>query len=196
MQLIVGLGNPGDSYRLNRHNVGFIVIDSLAAELGMKYKKKKHYDYFNYDGAIFVKPRTFMNNSGNAVTSVLTSNRIDDLLVIVDDIYLPVGQIRIRNSGGYGGHNGLKSIGDALGSNQFKRIRIGVGTPGNKELRDYVLSNINPEERDIFEFCFSFGKELVMVYLKNGFTEVLNYYSKNKNSYSEKIDNLRIAGDS
>ncbi len=196
MQLIVGLGNPGSGYNLNRHNVGFLILESLAKDLGYKFKKKKHYDYFVHQNAIFIKPRTYMNNSGIAVTSVLTGNRIDDILVIVDDIHLPVGQIRIRNSGGFGGHNGLKSIGSALGSNEFKRMRIGVGGPGDKELRDFVLSDINMDERDVFEFCFSFGKELLRIYMESEFNEVLNYYSRNKNSYSEKIEELRIAGDS
>ena len=196
MQLIVGLGNPGNGYSLNRHNVGFLVLDAYAKDLGATYKKKKLYDFFEKGDAIFIKPRTYMNNSGNAVTSVMTRHRVEDILVIVDDIYLPVGQIRIRNSGGFGGHNGLKSIGSALGSNQFKRIRIGVGEPGNDELRDYVLSDISSEERDVFEFCFSFIKDLLDIYLKSGFDEVLNYYSKNKNSYSEKIEKLRIASDS
>lgn len=196
MLLIVGLGNPGDSYQYNRHNIGFLVVDSLAKELGVKYKKMKHYDYFKYHNAMFIKPRTYMNNSGIAVTSIMTSNRIDDVLVIVDDVYLDVGQIRVRNNGGYGGHNGLKSIGKALGSDQFKRIRIGVGRPGEEDLRDHVLSNIDPNEKEILERSFSFSKELLKIYVENDFTEVLNYYSKNKKSYSEKLDNLRIDGDS
>jgi PTH1 family peptidyl-tRNA hydrolase len=128
-----------------------------------------------------------MNLSGKAVTAVRTKTRIDDILVIVDDIYLPIGEIRLRGSGGLAGHNGLKSIAEALGTREFKRMRIGVGSPNSKELSDYVLSEFSSNDLRILDQTLSFTSELLEIYISDDFDEMVKYYSKNKKSYSELI---------
>jgi len=133
-----------------------------------------------------------MNNSGNAVTSILTKYKIEDLMVIVDDIYLPLGEIRLRQEGGFGGHNGLKSIAKALGTDEFKRLRIGVGSPDNEILSNYVLADFSKCELDILNIVLKFTETLLNEYIKGDFKDLLDAYSRLRKSYSEKIDQLRI----
>jgi PTH1 family peptidyl-tRNA hydrolase len=187
MRLILGLGNPGNKYKTNRHNLGFMILDDFCEKSELKFKKHKNYFWTEYNDILFVKPRTYMNRSGIAVTSILTDNRIEDILVIVDDVNLPLGEIRLRNQGGFGGHNGLKSIGEALGTDYFKRLRIGVNTPRQHDLADYVLSDFNQQEMKIIDQSIDFCRSLLEVYIGTDFDQVLNYFSKNKKSYSEKI---------
>ncbi len=187
MRLIVGLGNPGKKYQKTRHNIGFIVLDNFFSKNDKQFKKQKNYDSVEYKGVISIKPKTFMNLSGKAVTAVQTKTRIDEILVIVDDIYLPIGEIRLRKSGGLAGHNGLKSIAEALGTREFKRMRIGVGSPDSKELSDYVLSEFSSNELKILDHTLSFTSELLDKYISEDFDEMVKYYSKKKKSYSESI---------
>ncbi len=187
MRLIVGLGNPGNRYQDNRHNLGFLVVDRFAESQDVDFKHKSKYDYLKLQDLIIIKPKTFMNRSGAAVTSVLTTNRIEDILVIVDDIYLPVGEIRLRQQGGFGGHNGLKSIGDALGTDNFKRMRIGVGSPDQEKLADYVLSDFSEQENRIMQIVLDFAEDLLKEYINKDFDQMVVLYSKIKKSYSEKI---------
>ena len=149
MKLIVGLGNPGEKYKFNRHNIGFLAIDYLidkfrASKISSKFKGElyKAGDY------LFLKPTTFMNLSGESVKLVKDFYKIDnkDIIVIHDDIDLPLGALRFKRGGSSGGHNGLKSI-DAHIGNDYWRIRIGVGRPENKEeVVNYVLSNFSKDE--------------------------------------------------
>lgn len=187
MRLIVGLGNPGKKYQKTRHNIGFIVLDNFFSKNDKQFKKQKNYDSVEYKGVISIKPKTFMNLSGKAVTAVQTKTRIDEILVIVDDIYLPIGEIRLRKSGGLAGHNGLKSIAEALGTREFKRMRIGVGSPDSKELSDYVLSEFSSNDLKILDHTLSFTSELLDKYISEDFDEMVKYYSKKKKSYSESI---------
>ncbi|HPR16896.1 MAG TPA: aminoacyl-tRNA hydrolase [Candidatus Cloacimonadota bacterium] len=187
MRLIVGLGNPGNRYKNNRHNLGFLVVDRFAAEHGIKFSKKTNHDFAKTADLIIIKPNTYMNRSGVAVTSVLTNNRLEDILVIVDDINLPLGEIRLRNNGGFGGHNGLKSIGEALGTDNFKRMRIGVGSPQQEDLSDYVLSDFSLEEKQKLQIMTDFAADLLKEYVMYDFDHMVVTYSKLKKSYSEKI---------
>lgn len=187
MRLILGLGNPGAQYKSNRHNLGFMLLDDFCEKSGLKFKKHKYYFWTKENDILFAKPRTYMNRSGIAVTSILTDNRIEDILVIVDDVNLPLGEIRLRDQGGFGGHNGLKSIAAALGTDYFKRLRIGVNSPRQKDLADYVLSDFDQQEIKIIDQAIDFSRSLLKVYIGADFDQVLNYYSKNKKSYSEKI---------
>ena len=187
MRLIVGLGNPGKKYQKTRHNMGFMVLDAFFSKIDKQFRKQKNYDFIEYKGVISIKPKTFMNLSGKAVTAVQTKTRIDDILVIVDDIYLPIGEIRLRESGGLAGHNGLKSIAEALGTREFKRMRIGVGSPNSKELSDYVLSEFSSNDLKILDHTLSFASELLETYISDDFDEMVKYYSKKKKSYSELI---------
>jgi len=187
MRLVVGLGNPGKKYKSNRHNIGFAFLDSYFKAKNLKFKKRIKYDYLILDNVIFIKPKTYMNRSGEAVTSILTKYRIDEILVIVDDIHLPIGEIRIRKSGGNGGHNGLRSIVSTLGSTEFGRIRIGVGSPEEKDLSNYVLSDFSKEEILTLNNVFEILNILLENYQNNDFDQLINEYSKYKKSYSEKI---------
>jgi len=187
MRLVVGLGNPGSKYRNNRHNTGFLVLDRFADNHDLSFKKKNKYDFLKSSEIIFIKPSTYMNRSGAAVTSILTGHRIDDILVIVDDINLPLGEIRLRHQGGYGGHNGLKSIGSTLGTDNFKRMRIGVNDPSGKNLSDYVLSDFSKDETRMLGIVFEFAELLLDEYVKYDFDQMVGKYSKLKKSYSEKI---------
>jgi PTH1 family peptidyl-tRNA hydrolase len=187
MRLVVGLGNPGNRYQNNRHNIGFSVLDAFAADTGQQFKKQKLYWEIQYRDVLLIKPTTFMNLSGNAVTSAKTRHSIDEVLVVVDDIYLPLGEIRLRHRGGSGGHNGLRSVTDSLGSGEFKRMRIGVDAPASSELRDFVLSNFSVEECSILNQTYAFTTELLRCYLDADFDSMLSEFSKRKQSYSEQI---------
>lgn len=187
MRLVVGLGNPGSKYRNNRHNTGFLLLDRFAEKHNLRFRKKPKYEYLKADEVIFIKPETYMNRSGSAVTSILTENRLEDILVIVDDINLPLGEIRLRQQGGFGGHNGLKSIGSALGTDNFKRMRIGINDPAGNNLSDYVLSDFSKKESQILEIVFEFAEILLEEYLNFDFDHMIEKYSRTKKSYSEKI---------
>jgi len=187
MRLIVGLGNPGKKYKSNRHNVGFLFLDSFLERENLRFKKRIKYDYLIQDNLIFIKPKTYMNRSGDAVTSVKTKYSIDEIVVIVDDIHLPIGEIRIRKSGGNGGHNGLRSISESLGTNDFTRIRIGVGSPEETELSDYVLSDFSEKDIETINIVFDLLNELLDCYKNEDIESMINQYSRLKKSYSEKI---------
>jgi PTH1 family peptidyl-tRNA hydrolase len=153
MRLIVGLGNPGKRYRDTRHNVGWDALDRLALRWGIRVDEKDGY-CLTGRGAIggqsvwLAKPQTYMNLSGTAVRELLRYYRMSPggLIVICDDLDLPVGMIRVRPKGGHGGHNGLRSILDELGTGEFNRVRIGIGRPAQMEPADYVLAPFQPEE--------------------------------------------------
>jgi|TARA_R110002072_G_scaffold40713_16_gene114990 peptidyl-tRNA hydrolase, PTH1 family len=158
MKLIVGLGNPGMQYNNTRHNAGFMVVDALASKFAVGQIAKSRFNSVTLDANIgcekclLMKPTTFMNRSGQSVGEALRFFKLDpqdDLLVIVDDIALPVGSIRIRKSGGAGGHNGLSDIDRVLGGASYPRIRIGVGeVPRVMNQADWVLSKFMSEEMD------------------------------------------------
>jgi peptidyl-tRNA hydrolase, PTH1 family len=134
MKLIVGLGNPGKEYENTRHNLGFEVIDHLAQELNVELNKKKFNGFYCQTGAyILLKPQTYMNNSGECISAFLNYFQIslDNLLIIYDDIALPLGKFRYRCQGSDGGHNGMKNIIKLLGSENFKRLRVGIGREQN-----------------------------------------------------------------
>ena len=138
-KLIVGLGNPGDKYFETKHNVGFMLVDKLCKDLNLKFTVDKIFQaeisstFLNGEKIYFIKPTTFMNESGKAVNALLTYYGLDieDLLVIYDDLDMEVGKIRLRSKGSAGGHNGIKSIIKHIGSQEFKRIKIGIGRPQN-----------------------------------------------------------------
>ncbi len=157
MKLIVGLGNPGAQYEKTRHNIGFQILDLIETKLQKQFTFNSKFECFelkekiNNENVVFIKPTTYMNLSGNALIKVKNYFKVDtaDILVIVDDINLPLGSVRIRESGSAGGHNGLKSIEAVLGTTQYKRIKIGCGKPNaDVDLKDYVLANFSKVEQD------------------------------------------------
>ena len=157
--LIFGLGNPGDKYKKTRHNCGYMAIDVLAEKLGADFAKKKfnsEYASIKKDGikVVLVKPLTYMNNSGEAVSAFKRYFQADNehIIVIYDDIDLPSGNIRVRKSGSAGTHNGMRSIVAALGAENFPRVRVGIGRPPEKlDLADYVLGNFTENMDASFE---------------------------------------------
>lgn len=157
MKLIVGLGNPGSSYTNTRHNVGFMVLDNFAKEYGVSLDKEKfngNYAELFIDGekVILLKPLSYMNLSGEVVSKFVSYFNIDinDILVISDDLDLDMFKIRLRLFGSSGGHNGLKNIELLLGSNKFKRFRIGIGNDKSIDTKDYVLGKFSKEAYEKF----------------------------------------------
>ncbi len=159
MKIIFGLGNPGRQYKNNRHNVGYQVLESLVSDQGLKFKKSFRISAYiakkkDAEEWIFlVKPRTFMNNSGLCVKKVLNKYKVNlsDVLIIYDDIDLPLGKIRFRTGGSCAGHRGMVSIVSALENEKVNRLRVGIGSSQGRELSDYVLSDFSKEEREILD---------------------------------------------
>ena len=184
MKLIIGLGNPTREFEHNRHNLGFICLDRWAADKGRKFAKGEIFDYIFMHRAVLIKPRTYMNSSGEAVQKAMACWKITDSMVIYDDIELPTAQIRIRQWGGDGGHNGIKSLLTVIPPEELKRIRIGIGRNKEVEPRDYVLSDILPEEWDLLNPTLDVVGKFIDMYIKYDFNAVLNEYSIWKKSYS------------
>ena len=156
MKMIAGLGNPGKKYENQRHNLGFMVIDSIADSHQIDINEKKFKADFgkgslNGESVILVKPQTFMNLSGEAINQLARYFKIDveDVIVIADDLNIDFGRIRIRKKGSDGGHNGLKSISQCLGSQEFPRVRVGIGLPKEAyDVSNFVLSQFKAEEKE------------------------------------------------
>ena len=168
MVIIVGLGNIGSRYSDTYHNVGFNVVDKLAKKLGVVFSKEKYKamigeGMYNGQKILLAKPTTFMNNSGEAVSLLKQKNKEARIMVVVDDIDLPVGKIRYRESGSAGTHNGLRSITSFIGQD-FERVRVGIGRDESKDLADFVLSKI--EDKDKFEKIYD--QAVVMILEKIG----------------------------
>jgi PTH1 family peptidyl-tRNA hydrolase len=188
MKLIVGLGNPGEAYKQNRHNIGFMIVDAFARNQHLVLRKEKRYDYYHWKEGLFILPKTYMNRSGSAILSARSNHKIEDTLIIVDDLNLDFGVIRIRNSGGNGGHNGLKSIEEAIGSNAYKRIRVGIGYSSAENFTEHVLGNFSEKENDLLKKVFELTNQLLRIYSEENFDETLKYYSKMKSTYSKEIE--------
>ena len=175
--LIVGLGNPGENYARTRHNVGFRVIDRLAAQLGVKVDRAKFrglYGQGSYMGLklILLKPQTFMNNSGLSVMDAARFYKLpaERVIVLFDDISLDVGRLRVRADGSAGGHNGIKSIIGALNSQSFPRVKVGVGAKPHPdyELADWVLSNFTKDEEKLLAPVLDDAASAALELIENG----------------------------
>lgn len=183
--LIVGLGNPGKEYEKTRHNIGFMFVDELAKVYNVAFKlSKKHQALIaevNLKGQkhYIIKPITYMNLSGLAVRSVADYYHIpvEEILIVVDDLDLSVGQIRIKPSGSSGGHNGLKSIFGQLGTEKITRIRIGIAKNSRIDQKDYVLGNLSPQENKIIQDTISYAPNIIEDYLNNGVNFIMNKYN-------------------
>lgn len=196
MKLIVGLGNPGSKYTLTRHNIGFIISDYFANYYNLKFTEGKGDWYLcsaRLDGCDFyiMKPTTFMNNSGNAVYDFILKYDIpiSDILIIYDDIHIPLGTIRIRMKGSDGGHNGISSIIYKLNTLEFPRMRIGIGRnkPIQKdEYTDFVLSNFEENELDNIKTLLPVYKDCITAYLREGIRKTMNKFNKNFLACSEQ----------
>lgn len=179
MKLIVGLGNPGAKYEHTRHNMGFDTLDLLSEILKIDINKNKFQGvYGKGEDIVLFKPETYMNLSGIAVREIMTFFKIDinDLLVISDDMALPVGKIRLRENGSSGGHKGLQNIIDNLGSDKYKRVRIGIGEPKFDTI-DFVLSKPSKEEVPLIKKAQENAKEAILEYLKTDFTRAMSKFN-------------------
>ncbi len=186
MKYIIGLGNPGTEYENNRHNIGFLILDFIAKKVKAEFIRDRKSLVAKKRSYSLVKPQTYMNLSGQAVKQFdFTYNQ--DIIIIVDDIYLPLGEVRIREKGGDGGHNGLLSIIEELNTNDFSRIRIGVGSPDNIDIKNFVLSDFQEFELEGLKKTLEFVYQLINHFVHRDYREMLNYYSKNKKSYSESM---------
>ena len=184
--LIVGLGNPGLQYEKTRHNAGFMVIDALAEKYGVGFPKRK-YDALIGECKIgdnrimLVKPQTFMNLSGKAVTAICSFYKIpyDKVIVMFDDVSLDVGKIRVRRKGSDGGHNGIKDIIELSGTSDIPRIKIGVGKKPNAEydLKDWVLGKFSKEDLDNFQKATESGVKAAEEIVKRGIDSAMNRYN-------------------
>ena len=186
MYLIAGLGNPGREYDMTRHNIGFEVIDYIADKYRIKVKKLKFkglYQKTELEGedVILLKPQTYMNLSGDCIGDFAAFYKIppEKIIVISDDVYLDEGRIRIRKSGSAGGHNGLKSIIYRLDSDNFVRIRVGVGKKAQdeQELADFVLSRFTKEQIPILEKAIINAADAVSEIVKNGTESAMNRFN-------------------
>lgn len=186
MKLIVGLGNPGQQYRNTRHNVGFRVLDEVAERLGAKFDKEKYDGLFataEHKGTrlMLLKPLTYMNLSGTAVAKA-ARNRVpgpEHIIVVLDEIQLPLGTLRIRPEGSHGGHNGLRSVIEHLGAKNFPRLRIGIGQKKTgQDLSDHVLSTFTPEERPEVEQAVRQAADAVLCCVAEGVAKAMNRFNK------------------
>lgn len=188
MYLIAGLGNPGRQYEMTRHNMGFSTLDYIADKAGIKISKLKYKALYgegimNGEKVILIKPQTYMNASGESIVDFVNFYKTDmqHLIVINDDISLPAGKIRIRPKGSDGGHNGLKSIIYLLGSDDFIRIKIGVGAPENSEydIADYVLGRFSHDEIPIMENAIMRANDAVGEIMTSNVQTAMNKYNGN-----------------
>jgi len=189
---VVGLGNPGKQYLATRHNAGFMLIRRLADKRNVKLKKRKYSAKsaqveLENEPVLLVIPWTYMNRSGLAVKELIkwTGVKLNRLLVVYDDLDLPLGEMRIRKTGGPGTHNGMASIVQEIDSTKFPRIRIGIGPlPPGADAADFVLANFQNEERPILDDCLAMAEEAVALIMAKGVENAMNRFNR-KVSQSE-----------
>ena len=187
IKLIVGLGNPGDKYDKTRHNIGFEVVDAIAKDWGLEWRENNRFKGNYSEGFVpnlgkirLLKPTTYMNHSGQAVRSVCDWYKIapESVLIIYDDLDLPVGKLRLRLSGSAGGHNGIKSIIAHLGTQQFPRLRIGIKkTDTVKDTISHVLGKFSPEEQTYIKEALAIAPKVLETVLSDGFEKAMNLYN-------------------
>ncbi|MCF7802237.1 MAG: aminoacyl-tRNA hydrolase [Candidatus Marinimicrobia bacterium] len=196
MKLIVGLGNPGSRYANTRHNVGFMVVDLLASRWHQDYRSGRGaYVYAKDNGreAMLAKPTTYMNNSGEAVRHLMDYYQIEleDTMVIFDDLDIPFGQLRVRKTGGAGTHRGVRSVIQHLGSEDFPRIRIGIGgNQGTKSAEVYVLENFEKGEAELLPQVIERAADAVENWMVHGIDQTMNQFNQ-----TNQIDDVAIKED-
>ena len=204
MKLIVGLGNPGNKYARNRHNLGFMCVSYFAREYSIILDKSQalaRTGSGQVEGVkvVLARPQTFMNESGESVSRLLAKFRVelDDLLVIHDDLDLPVGKIRIRKDGGSGGHKGINSITECLSTPDFYRLRVGIGRPAGSsegEVINYVLNDCTAEEEAVINKSVAVASKAILAFITDGPEAAMNQYNRESNEGKEMRDTPR-AGD-
>lgn len=187
MKLIVGLGNPGPTYSLTRHNIGFMVVDKLIGDANPAdiSKKSFHGKLFKSKDLLFLQPTTYMNLSGQSVQAVAHFYKIDcsDILVIHDDLDLPFGALRLKVGGGHGGHNGLRSIDASVGKN-YNRLRLGIGKPERKEMvASYVLAKFGTDERELLDKFLEYSTGVARAWYDTPLEKLKSLYSQKTSGY-------------
>ena len=187
MKLIVGLGNPGKEYEKTRHNIGFMVIDAFASKLGISLTKEKYNGLYNEtliggEKVILLKPQSYINLSGEVIRKFVDFYKIDlnDILIIHDDLDLPVGVYKLKQHGSSGGHNGLKNIELHLGTQEYKRIKIGISNNKLIDTKDYVLGRLSGEDLDKIIDVKNTVLDILDDYFKIDFNTLMNKYKKKK----------------
>lgn len=184
MKLIVGLGNPGKEYENTRHNTGFAVIDEILKDLNLDLNKNKFKGNFTQtkikgEDVIILKPQTYMNLSGECVRDIVNFFKIDksDILVIYDDLDLPIGKLRIRNNGSSGGQKGMGNIIDLLGTKDLQRIRVGIANNKLIDTKDYVLGKVSKEDKEEYQKALVKAKDAALAWIEKGITFIMNNYN-------------------
>ena len=188
MILIAGLGNPGKEYENTRHNAGFLVLDTLAQKLGADLSERKHRALcgkavIGGQKVILLKPQTYMNSSGESIRAAADYYKVppEDILVVYDDISLAPGQLRIRAKGSAGGHNGIKSIIAQLGTQEFPRVKVGIGEkPPRMDLADYVLGHFSSGEKKIMEEAAKEAADAICEIVNVGIEQAMNDHNRRK----------------
>jgi PTH1 family peptidyl-tRNA hydrolase len=211
MKLVVGLGNPGSKYEGTRHNIGYAVVDYLAAAPGVgrwrdRFQSRVAESMEGSESVLLMKPETFMNLSGRAVREAIDFYKLGpaDLLVVCDDIALPLGKLRARAKGSHGGQNGLRNIQEMLGTQEYSRLRLGIGSPGERwDAADYVLSRFKPAERKSVEDAIAQAAQAVVVWARQGIDACMNRFNadpqaekpKKEKPAKDKTDKVSRASD-
>lgn len=192
MKLVVGLGNPGLEYRGTRHNAGFDAIDALSERFGSggrearaKFQGLLEEIAIGDERVLLLKPLTYMNRSGLATSEALRFHKLDakqDLMVLVDDMSIPCGAVRLRGEGGSGGHQGLNDIGRALGHNAYARCRIGIDGPGEQDWSSYVLGRFRPEQRPLVDEGVRLAADAVEIWAREGLGASMNRFNRSDRS--------------
>ena len=182
--MVVGLGNPGAKYVGTRHNAGFDVVDGLARQLGVNVKKRKFGGFFcrcdlDAKALILLKPQQYMNRSGHVVATAVGFYKLslEDVIVVTDDMALEPGRIRIRANGSSGGHNGLGDIITRLGSNEFARVRVGIGQSAEQDAADYVLGRPGDQERHLIAEAVERAQQAVICWVRDGAEAAMNKFN-------------------
>ena len=182
IRLVAGLGNPGAEYAHTRHNIGFVVADLLAHESGLAWERSGKWDaaMAKFGDALLVKPASYMNRSGHPLFAIAQFFKIapQEILVVLDDFSLPLGRLRIRQSGGPGGHNGLESIIAQFGTEEMPRLRIGIGNAPAEAASDYVLSNFFEEEKPLVRSTITRAADAVKCAIDKGVVSAMNTFNK------------------
>ena len=185
MKLIVGLGNPGKEYEKTRHNVGFNIVDLYLKENKLKLDKEKFNGKYtkttiNGEDVIFLEPQTFMNNSGESVSAIMKFYKINinDILVIQDDLDMEIGKIKLKEKSSSGGHNGIKSIEEHLGTEDYKRLKIGISNNKDIDTKNYVLGKFSKDDREILENTYKTCIDIINDYFEMNFDLLMGKYNK------------------
>jgi PTH1 family peptidyl-tRNA hydrolase len=186
IRLIAGLGNPGAEYATTRHNIGFMVVDQLAAQSGSAWERSTKWEALSAKrgDVLLVKPMSFMNRSGHPLLAVAQFYKIaaSEILVVLDDLALPLGRIRLRSGGGSGGHNGLDSIILQFGTEEIPRLRIGIGAAPHEGATDYVLGRFFDEEKPLARSTIERAVEALKCAIDNGVVSAMNTFNKPEES--------------